>query len=79
MSIDWDEVLQEAEDSPRGLLSEVLQRADDIEQVVIVFVDKDGVSNTWEYTGSSYHTIAMLSFGHWRACQVVRENAEEEP
>ena len=75
MAVDWGEVLEEAEDSPRGLLSEVLARVDDIENLVIIFHGKEGMANTWSSCETGYHLIAMLDHAKWYEEKKVYDRA----
>ena len=80
MNIDWNEALSDAEDSPRGLLSELLTRADDITDMVIVFVtptENGGEqTNTWQATRHQAMTIAMLEYAKWHQLHRMYEGRE---
>ena len=72
--VDWDAILADAEDSPRGLLAELLARADDIKELVVVFVTLDGEveqTNTWQSTRHQAMTIAMLEYAKFHQCQLM--------
>lgn len=69
MDINWDEVAQEADDSPRSLLAEVLARADDIEGVVILVKGKDGIQRRWNSVQSEEHIVAMLELAKFAVLQ----------
>lgn len=61
--IDWDAEAQEAERSPRGIISEWLGREDEIEMIAVVVVDKKNTIHTgWSWKGekSSLYIIGML-------------------
>jgi hypothetical protein len=75
--IDWDQALKDAEDSPRGLLAEVLALADEIKNIVIVVRDNDGQANCWLHTESGYHAVAMLEYAKWYELQKVHDRAME--
>ena len=76
--VDWDKVAEEANDSPRALLAEVLAKVDDITDVVILFHDKDGNHTIYQSTSSLALTIAMLSYAHWAQCHHVWEGVEHD-
>ena len=77
--VDWGAILADAEDSPRGLLAELLARADDIKELVVVFVTLDGEAeqtNTWQSTRHQAMTIAMLEYAKWHQCQLMYDAAQ---
>lgn len=70
MNVNWDEVAQEADDSPRSLLAEVLGRVDEVDQLIIITVDSDGRIHRWTY-GSDQQLLSMLDMAHFYICQSV--------
>ena len=70
--IDWDKVADDAEDSPRGLLSELLNQADEITNLIVVFHDKHGAQQVYQNTESVAVSIAMLRYAEW--CELKRVN-----
>lgn len=75
--IDWDGLVEEAEDSPRAILAEVLARADEITDVVVIFIDKDGASSTWASTTTEDRAIAMLAYSHWAKMKQIYDRFSE--
>lgn len=72
MEINWDEVAQEADDTPRSILAEVLGIADDIESVVVLIEDKDGAQRSW-WAASEKDVIAMLELAKFNFLRQVNE------
>ena len=74
MDVNWDEVLAQAENSPSGLLSELLCFAGEIKDIVIVFLTEDGgheVTNTWQSTHNQAMTIALLEYAKWHQLHLM--------
>ena len=65
MNIDWDAIAEEADHSVRGILAELLARADEITNLVVVFHDTIDAQHTWQSTSSVAMTISMLALSQW--------------
>jgi len=74
MNVDWEDVLQEADDSPRSILAEVTSRVDEITNLAILFHDKDGKQHEYYCVASNSMAIAMLSLAHYTAVQEIAES-----
>ena len=74
--IDWDDVANEAADSPRGLLAEVLGRADEIEELIIIANFKDGMQQRWLRLNSAAMGISMLALAQYNMLEEVQEESE---
>lgn len=72
MTVDWEGILQEADDSPRSILAEVLGRADEILNLVIIFSDKDGMQHEY-IVASDQSRISMLNLALYTAVKNVAE------
>ena len=77
MNIDWDGLINEASDSPRAVLAEVLAKADEIKNVVIVFHDHEGVASTFYAAESMYHVIAMLDYAKWHQMKKINRAVDD--
>lgn len=73
MEIDWDEVGQAADDKPRSILAEVLGRAEEITNLVVIFHDKDGRQHEYSVAGDET-LIAMLNLSLYTAVKRVSES-----
>lgn len=64
MNIDWDNLAEEIEDSPRARLLQALDRADDMMAVVVVYELKDGshMTSGFEYLMGMAPGAASSSF-----------------
>ena len=62
MNIDWDKLADDANDSPRGMLAELLSEADDITNLVVIWHDKESKQHRWTSTESRAMSIAMLVY-----------------
>ncbi len=60
MNINWDEVAEEADGTPRALLADALAQVDDVEDVIIITKNKEGQMRRWISTAGVIHTVAML-------------------
>ncbi len=64
VDVNWDDVAQEADDSPRSLLAQALSQADDIDSVVIIKRMKESDLVTFSAsTKSAVETAGLLAFG----------------
>ncbi len=72
MTVDWEGILQEADDSPRSILAEVLGRAEEIVDLVVLFVGTDGKQHEY-FIGSDQSRISMLALAHYTAVKEVSE------
>ena len=72
-NVNWDEVLQEADDSPRSILAECLARADEITNLLVIFHDKDGRQHEYTCLESAALGIAMLNRALFTAVKEVNE------
>ena len=70
MTIDWDSVVENAENTPRGMLAELLGYADEIENLIVIFHTKDGAQHVYQNTASVSVSIAMMEFAKW--CELKR-------
>ena len=59
MNINWDEVAEDADSTPASLLAEVLGRADEVKDVIILIVDQEGIHRRWLMADEG-DMIAML-------------------
>lgn len=66
MTVDWASILAEAEDSPRGLLAQMLAMADDLKNIVIVWEDSTGYTGTWSSADSRAQVIGLLAYAQFR-------------
>lgn len=71
MEINWDEVAQEADDTPRSVLAEVLGQADDIDEIIILVHFKDGNQREW-YVASDPVRLTMLTIAHAAVVETIR-------
>ena len=74
--IDWNQLAQDAEDSPRGLLAELIGQADEIKDIVIVFTTGEEGSeftHTWASARHQAMMIAMLDYARWYECRKMYE------
>lgn len=72
MEIDWEAVAEEADNTPRSLLAEVLAEAEEIDAMIILVKGKDGVQREW-FIASQELRIAMLAVAHHSAVLEVVE------
>ena len=72
--VDWNQLAQDAEDSPRGLLAELIGQADEIQDIVIVFTSGEEGSeftHTWQSARHQAMTIALLEYARWHQCWLM--------
>ena len=58
--INWEEVAEEADNSPRSILAECLAKADEIEDIVILWRDKEQTQHCSFAAASMERGIAMM-------------------
>ena len=73
VEVNWDDVANEAYDSPRGLILEVLGLLDGsgIQDVIILTRDESGQLGKYHTAIGTADIIAMLEFAKWLQCQVA--------
>ena len=76
MRIDWDEVADDADNSPRGLLADALSHADEIKEVIIIMNFEDGRQQTYSKVETTAMEIAMLELAKWNILKYVHEESE---
>lgn len=76
MQIDWDEVLGDADNTPRSVIAEVLGMADEIKNLKVIIQDHDGIQREWTYCESVAMEIAMLQVALYSATKAVHEASE---
>lgn len=72
LDVNWDEVLEEADNTPRSFLAELLGIADEIDEMVVLIAGKDGLQRSW-YIADQQHAIAMAALFQFK---MVREASE---
>jgi hypothetical protein len=60
LQVDWDEVLEQADATPRSILAEVLARADEVKDLALVFVDTEGEIHFYASTQASVYALGLL-------------------
>ena len=78
MNIDWDEVVQEADDSPRSILAECLAKCDEFSDVIVIAMSPDDKGNYvrhWLATASTERAVAMLELTKFGILREVNETA----
>jgi hypothetical protein len=58
--IDWEGVLEEADDTARSLLAERLGEADDIAEMMILWRDQEGTDHMAFFVSTPERAIAMM-------------------
>ena len=83
MSIDWDNLADEMGDTPRSRLLQVLDDADDMSAVLIVY-EKKGESHlesTYYYTTglrAGAANASLLGLAEWARASILRGMTEDE-
>lgn len=75
MNVDWDEALDEADRSPRSILAEMLARADEIKDVIIIANFTDGSQETYQSVESQAMSIGMLELTKLNVLMDVKEQS----
>ncbi len=71
--VNWDEALEEADNTCRSLLAEVLGQVEDIDRLVVLVRDVDGGRQRSWTLGSEEEVIAMLELAKFK---FLREAAD---
>ena len=58
--IDWDEVVEKAENSPRAVLAELLERADELKDIIVISLDGAGCTMDYSWPQSNEQLLWML-------------------
>lgn len=61
MTIDWDSIAEEADNTPRSLLAEVLGKVEEVEELIILIRDKHNLQRCGHLTADGEHFVAMLA------------------
>ena len=77
MNIDWDDVAEAADNTPRSLLAEVLGIADEIESLIILVHKADGTQREWWIT-TDVTRVTMLALAHYAAVKALAEAGPDD-
>ena len=79
MNIDWDNVANDAENSPRGVLAEFLPEADELETVIVIVNKWDAESgDSWRFvtSGSAVKAFALVAAAYRSLQRAVDGNPD---
>ena len=71
MNVDWGAIVEETDDSVRGVLAALLGQADDIARIVLVIEDHEGMMFTWHSTDTIAQIIGLLAYAQFRELRGV--------
>ena len=75
MDVSWDDVANEAQVSPRGLLADALARADEIGNIIVIY-HIDGAQYHSSNVDSTAMMIGMLETTKYETLREMYEGAE---
>ena len=75
MSIDWDALIEETDDSPRGILAGLLGCVEEIKSLAVVWEDNNGYTTTWNACESRAQVIGLVAYAHFRLMREIEVTA----